>query len=61
MVLDDPSVCPAQGKTESPWQHDKKKEDMQFIGKTTRKVDARSKVSGCSGSPTTCRCRACCT
>ncbi len=46
MVLDDPPTRPAQAKTESPWQHDKKKEDMQWIGKPIRKVDARSKVSG---------------
>jgi 4-hydroxybenzoyl-CoA reductase alpha subunit len=46
MVLDDPAVRPAVAKGDAPWQHDKKKEDMQFIGKTTRKVDARAKVSG---------------
>ncbi len=46
MVLDDPTARPAPAKSDSPWQHDKKKEDLKVIGKAFRKVDARSKVSG---------------
>ena len=46
MVLDDPSARPAQARTDAPWQHDKKKSELNSIGKPIRKVDARSKVSG---------------
>ncbi len=46
MVLDDPAARPAQARTDAPWQHDKKKEDLKVIGKPIRKIDARSKVSG---------------
>ena len=45
MVLDDPGATPAAGG-DAPWQHDKKKEDLEHIGKPIRKHDARSKVSG---------------
>ena len=42
MVLDDP-----KGRTDdAPWQHDKKKDELEHVGKPIRKVDARSKVSG---------------
>ena len=34
------------GSDEAPWQHDKKKDQLEHIGKPIRKVDARSKVSG---------------
>ncbi len=46
MVLDDPSTRAPSAKNDAPWQHDKKKEDLQHIGKPIRKVDARGKVSG---------------
>jgi 4-hydroxybenzoyl-CoA reductase alpha subunit len=46
MVLDDPKATPARAQTDAPWRHDAKKEDLQWIGKPIRKVDARSKVSG---------------
>ncbi|MBK8098180.1 MAG: molybdopterin-dependent oxidoreductase [Planctomycetes bacterium] len=47
MVLDDPAARPApQARTDAPWRHDVKKEDLKVIGKPIRKVDARSKVSG---------------
>jgi len=48
MVLDDPTTRSSEAKdrTEAPWQHDKKKDDLKVIGKPIRKVDARSKVSG---------------
>ena len=45
MVLDDPGAAP-QARDEAPWQHDKKKHELEHIGKPIRKVDARSKVSG---------------
>ena len=45
MVLDDPRSAP-HAREDAPWQHDKKKEDLEHIGKPIRKVDARSKVSG---------------
>ena len=47
MVIDDPAVRPATvARTDAPWHHDAKKEDLKHIGKPIRKVDARSKVSG---------------
>jgi 4-hydroxybenzoyl-CoA reductase alpha subunit len=47
MVLDDPARRPApQQRTDAPWHHDVKKDDLRVIGKPIRKVDARSKVSG---------------
>src|SRR5262245_7330318 len=47
MVLDDPVKRPAPvSRTETPWHHDVKKDDLRVIGKPIRKVDARSKVSG---------------
>ena len=47
MVLDDPAKRPApQQRTDAPWHHDVKKDDLRVIGKPIRKVDARSKVSG---------------
>lgn len=45
MVLDDPTARP-HAKSDAPWHHDAKKEDLKWIGKPIRKVDARSKVSG---------------
>ncbi len=47
MVLDDPTTRGKPGaRTDAPWQHDKKPEDLKHIGRPIRKVDARSKVSG---------------
>ena len=47
MVLDDPASRPAtEARDDAPWQHDKKKDELEHIGKPIRKVDARSKVSG---------------
>ena len=51
MVLDDPKArtdgeSAPKARDDAPWQHDKKKEDLEHIGKPIRKVDARSKVSG---------------
>ena len=47
MVLDGPvSRPPETTRTDAPWQHDRKSEDLRVIGKPIRKVDARSKVSG---------------
>jgi len=46
MVLDDPRARPGEPKTDAPWHHDAKKDDLAVIGKPIRKVDARSKVSG---------------
>ena len=46
MVLDDPSTRSPEARDEAPWQHDKKNDELEHIGKPIRKVDARSKVSG---------------
>ncbi|MFK7739711.1 MAG: xanthine dehydrogenase family protein molybdopterin-binding subunit [Planctomycetota bacterium] len=54
MVLDDPKGrageagggTDAQAREDAPWQHDKKTDELEHIGKPIRKVDARSKVSG---------------
>ena len=47
MVLDDPAPRSAENaKTDAPWQHDKKADELNVIGKPIRKVDARSKVAG---------------
>lgn len=45
MGLDDSKTVPV-ARTDAPWQHDAKKEDLKVIGKPIRKVDARSKVAG---------------
>ncbi len=46
MALDDIRSKSEPGSDEAPWQHDKKKDQLEHIGKPIRKVDARSKVSG---------------
>ncbi|MBM4059470.1 MAG: aldehyde oxidase [Planctomycetes bacterium] len=47
MVLDDRTTRPApSAHGDAPWRHDSRREDLQWIGKPIRKVDARSKVSG---------------
>ena len=46
MVLDDPAVTGPAARTDAPWRHDARKEDLNVIGKPIRKVDARSKVAG---------------
>ena len=45
MVLDDPTTRP-QERTDAPWHHDSRQQDLKHIGKPIRKVDARGKVAG---------------
>ncbi|MGE3175576.1 MAG: xanthine dehydrogenase family protein molybdopterin-binding subunit [Planctomycetota bacterium] len=51
MAIDDPTIAPPgkngpAAKTDAPWHHDAKTQDLKVIGKPIRKVDARSKVTG---------------
>ncbi len=46
MDLDDSDIRDGGDREAAPWQHDKRPEELEWIGKPLRKVDARSKVSG---------------